>query len=106
MKECLKAALKWWHEEASSLTQSVGDGDWDNVFDDDPMWVVEARKLLSEDEDKDDDPTSNPVLLSSAIATLFHTDAELLSKSPSAMVRQELVDDIAVKDLYEIYKSL
>lgn len=45
-KEILVEALKWWDEEASSLTESVGDEDWDNVFDDDPDWVRQARKIL------------------------------------------------------------
>lgn len=101
--DTLKAALKWWEEEASSLTQSVGDGDWDNVFNDDPMWVVEARRLLEED---DPSPTSNPVLLSSARAILLHTDVELLNKNSEAMVRQEPSDDVAVKQLYDIWCSL
>jgi len=45
-KEALKAALKWWDEEASSLTESVGDEEWDNVFDGDPEWVRDARRIL------------------------------------------------------------
>ena len=106
MEECLKAALKWWYEEAQNLIESVDDGDWDNVFDGDPDWVVRARKLLSKDEDKDNDPTSNPVLLSSAGNILQQTDAELLGKSPKAMVRQEPADDKAVKQLYDIWCSL
>jgi hypothetical protein len=51
-------------------------------------------------------PTSNPVLLSSAKERLFQTDAELLNKSPNAMVRQEPADDTEVKRLYDIYVSL
>jgi len=49
MEETLRAALKWWDEEARYLTESVGDGDWDNVFDGDPLWVREARKLLNKE---------------------------------------------------------
>lgn len=45
-EEALREALKWWDEEASYLTESVGDGDWDNVFDDDPAWVRKARQVL------------------------------------------------------------
>lgn len=46
----LKAALKWWDEEAKHLTTvEGGEDDWDeyNVFDEDPDWVREARKLLN-----------------------------------------------------------
>ncbi len=45
-KGILEAALKWWEEEASHLTESVGDGDWDNVFDGDPQWVRDTRQIL------------------------------------------------------------
>lgn len=51
-------------------------------------------------------PTSNPMMLSSAKERLFQTDAELLNKSPNAMVRQEPADDTEVKRLYDIYVSL
>jgi hypothetical protein len=51
-------------------------------------------------------PTSNPVLMSSAKERLLNTDAELLGKSPDAMVRQEPEDDAEVKRLYDIWKSL
>ena len=103
----LKAALKWWDEEARFLTEWLGDsktGDEHNVFEEEPEWVVEGRKLLV--KDKDDNPTSNPVLLVSAGTTLYITDAELLGKNPDAMVRQEPADDAKVKQLYELYKLL
>ena len=51
-------------------------------------------------------PTSNPVLMSNAKERLFQTDAELLNKSPGAMVRQEPVDNAEVKRLYNMWKSL
>jgi len=103
----IASAYKWWEEDAKYLTEWRGDsetGDEYNVFDDEPEWVVEVRKLLEEDED--DAPTSNPVLLSSAGSTLLNTDAELLGKNPNAMVRQEPSDDVAVKQLYDIWCSL
>jgi hypothetical protein len=102
MSECLEKALKWWDDKAQYLT--TGDYGGRNVFDDDPVWVVEARKLLEENED--DAPTSSPVLLSGARNILLNTDAELLGKNPNAMVRQEPSDDIAVKQLYDIWCSL
>ena len=46
-EEALREALKWWDEEASHLTESVGDWDWDNVFDDDPAWVLKTRQVLN-----------------------------------------------------------
>lgn len=49
---------------------------------------------------------SNPVLISSAKERLLDTDAELLGKSPDAMVRQEPADNKEVKRLYDIWKSL
>jgi len=50
MEDALKAALKWWDEDAKYLTEWVGDGetgDEQNVFNGDPGWVVAARKLLT-----------------------------------------------------------
>jgi len=45
-KGILEAALRWWDEEASHLTESVGDEDEDNVFDGDTEWVRNARRIL------------------------------------------------------------
>jgi hypothetical protein len=45
--ELLKEALKWWDEEAKFLTESVGDEEWDNVFDGDPGWAHKARHVLN-----------------------------------------------------------
>jgi len=100
----IASALKWWEEDAQYLT--TGDYGGHNVFDDDPEWVVEARKLLEEEEEEDDAPTSNPILISTKDERLFRTDAKLLGENPNAMVRQEPVDDLEVKRLYEIWKSL
>jgi hypothetical protein len=44
--ECLKNALKWWEDDVRYLTE--GDYGEYNVFDDDPDWVIDARKLLKE----------------------------------------------------------
>ncbi len=43
--KCLKEAVKWWEEDVQYMT--TGDYGEYNVFDDDPEWVFEARKILS-----------------------------------------------------------
>ena len=45
MEEALKKALQWWHDECEYLT--TGDYGEHNVFDEPPVWVIEARKLLN-----------------------------------------------------------
>ncbi len=107
--ETIAKALKWWHEEAKSLSIWYGDaktGDEDNIFDEEPEWVALAKKALADAPPTTPPITSNPVLLSSAGSTLYITDAELLGESPDAMVRQEPADDAKVKYLYALYKSL
>ncbi len=45
MEEALRKALKWWDEEAQYET--TGDYGDHNVFDEDPEWVIEARRVLN-----------------------------------------------------------
>lgn len=50
--KCLKDALKFWEEECQylvTLTEEDGEHrETHNVFDDDPDWVINARKIFLE----------------------------------------------------------
>jgi len=39
--------LAWW-EEHGNTEVPTGDGDWDNVYDEEPDFVREARKIKEE----------------------------------------------------------
>ena len=44
--EVLRQALKWWEEDEQYRTE--GDYGEYNVHDEDPQWVIDARKVLGE----------------------------------------------------------
>lgn len=47
ISECLTKALAWWEDDIQYMTE--GEYGEYNVFDDDPEWVIEARKLLDKE---------------------------------------------------------
>jgi len=105
---CLRKAHAWWDEEARYLTEWVGDeetGDEQNIFDGPPAWVKEAYTLLNTPPE----PVSNPpdkVLLTTAHAVLYQGDVDILNGSVNRNVRIDITEDVEVKRLYEIWKSL
>jgi hypothetical protein len=139
--ENVKAALKWWEEDAQYLT--TGEYGDHNVFDDDPTWVIEARKLIAKAspnnceyfeiidwnentqeiyhavcttsstnwpncgscEDKVE-CAGGKELLSNKQTKLTQGDVDILDGSLARKVRCNVDEDVRVKYLYKIWKSL
>jgi len=104
VKDIITAAVKWWDEEAKYLTQ--GDYGGHNVFDDDPEWVVLARKTLDDAPPPTSSKPSNTVLLKTQLTTLTQGDVEILDGSINRQVRVDNDEDNEIHRLYHIYKSL
>ena len=51
--ELMLSALNWW-DEVKDMDQMVGDGDWDNVFDETPGWVVKAKGFIEGNKKKEE----------------------------------------------------
>ncbi len=98
MVDCEFFEIIDWNEETQEIYHAV-------CTMPSPCWP-NCNRCQNKVEYRDVAPTSNPILISSKDERLFRTDAALLGKSPNATVRQEPADDLEVKRLYDIYKSL
>lgn len=47
-KELAESVLAWWSEHQCDTT-AIGDGEWDNVFDETPDFVIKAAAYLGID---------------------------------------------------------
>ena len=105
MEDCLKAALKWWDEDVKYTT--IGDYGEYNLFDEDPEWVVQARKLVNVSKPSVPGDTEwMCVYRNGKHISLTQADIDILDGSRGRSVRIDKFEDVEVKNLYDIYKSL
>ena len=104
--EALAAALLWWETEGTYETWCDGDGEEYNVFDEDPQWVLDARKVIANKPVPVPDVEPTKILLKTQLVHLTQADVDILDGSINRTVRTDADEDAAVKQLYRIWETL